>query len=449
MSAKLAGRPVKITTTRQQMFTGVGYRAPTIQNYDLGVSKEGKLKAMRHKAWNLTAVNKDYPEPTGVSVPFLYSTETFEAHHRLVPVNHQSPTFMRAPGEASGSFGMDSAMDEMAHEIGIDPLEFYLLNYSEKDGHRPYTSKSLRQCYEQGAEKFNWKERPAKPASRAEGDWLIGYGMATATYPCMTFAATATVELLPDGSAKVRSATQDLGTGTYTVIAQVAAGELGLSIDQVDFDLGDSRYPHASVSGGSSSASSVGSAVKLACDKVKKQLLSLAVKDKKSKLSGFKPAELELVHGFVRYKEKPSVRESIGGLVKRNAKGPLKGEGSIGMQPLKAVLYSAHAFGAHFAEVRVNRVSGEVRVKRQLGAFACGRILNEKTARSQYMGGMIFGLGAALMEKAELDHRNGRVVTCDLADYHVPIQRDVGSIELVLVPEEDLHVNPIGTKGHR
>lgn len=445
MASKLTKRPVRLALTREQMFTGMGRRARTIQEIELGARRTGELTAIHHVTYNDTSVNKDFPEPCESATPMLYQCANVETKHIVVPLNYITPTFMRAPGHATGSFSLESAMDELAEKLKIDPIELRLKNYAEtdQDRGREFTSKSLRQCYEQGAAKFGWSQRKSTPRSRRDGDWWVGYGFATATYPAQRFNAGASVVLKPDGSADVKSSTQDIGTGTYTVMAQIAADGLTLPLEKVRFDLGDSRFPESGVSGGSTTASSVGTAVKFACEDALKKLKELAAKDKRSALYGEK--ELQIRDGALW---SPKGSETFASLIARN--GEIQGEGSLSMaEVMKAKMTgkSGHAFGAQFAEVRVHARTGEVRLSRMCGAFACGKILNPLTARSQFEGGIIYGVGMALMEDTKEDIRNGRLAVKDLADYHMPVQMDIPEIDVVMVDEKDTEINPIGTKG--
>lgn len=448
MAAQQTGRPVKLVLTRQQMFTGVGHRARTIQQIALGAKTTGELQAFKHIVINNTAVNKDYSERSAVPTPMLYQCDNLLAEHRLVKLNYQVPTFMRAPGECSGSFAIESAMDEMAYALKMDPVEFRLRNYADKDQKDkiPFSSKSLRQCYEVGMKQFNWSRRQATPGRVHEGEYLVGYGMATSTYPARRFPAKAHVELKDDGTAIVNSATQDLGTGTYTIMTQIAAEYLTIPVERVKFDLGLSSYPEAGVSGGSTTAASVGTAIKDACDAVHKEIAELAMKDKNSPLYKHKIEELAFTQGRIHLQSDKNTGEDFATLMKRNKKYSLSSNGNT-PKDLNNKKFSTHSFGAQFVEVRVHPRTGEVRVSQMVGAFAAGTILNAKTARSQFMGGMIMGLGMGLMEATQPDLRSGRMTVKDLADYHVPISADVPKIDIIMVDEKDTEVNSLGAKG--
>ena len=449
MASKLVKRPVKLLLTREQMFTGVGHRAKTIQPVTLGASREGKLLAIEHTCINNTALNKDYSERSAVATPMLYKCDNIKAVHKVVKLNYQVPTFMRAPGEVSGAFALESALDELSYELNIDPIQLRVQNYAQKDEHEhlPFSSKSLLQCYEQAAKKFDWSRRLARPGAIRDGDYLIGYGMATSTYPAKRFAATASIDLFNNGKVKVRSATQDLGTGSYTIFPQVAADRLAVDIDRVDFDLGDSKYPKSSVSGGSTTAASVGTAINAACESIKNQMVKLAVADASSPLYQADVGQITFSNARIHLKENLKKGESYVDLMTRNKVELLSAVGENPMSPPKPPTFSTHSFGAQFSEVRVHRLTGEVRIVKHVGAFACGKIINPKTTRSQYLGGIIMGFGMGLMEETRSDLRTGRLTVKDLADYHVPIQADIPSIDVIMVEEADSNVNPIGVKG--
>ncbi|HET9576951.1 MAG TPA: molybdopterin cofactor-binding domain-containing protein, partial [Usitatibacter sp.] len=317
-------------------------------------------------------------------------------------------TFQRAPGEATGTFAMESAMDELAYELGIDPLRLRLVNHAdvEPSSGKPWSSKKLRECYEQGARRFGWSRRSAKPGSMRDGKWLVGWGVATATYPAHRQEAHATAILNADGTYVIRSGTQDLGTGTYTICSQVAADTLGVPVEKVRFELGDTRYPRAPVSGGSMTAASVGPAVRAAC---------VALKEK----------------------------------IDAGGRAPLQAEGSAkpAAEDEEKKTHAERSFGAIFGEVRVDPDLGIIRVPRIVAVYSVGRVLNAKTAASQFQGGIVMGVGMALMEESVLDRRTGRIVNGNLAEYHVPVNADIGAIDVSWVEENDTEFNDIGARG--
>ncbi|HVX85594.1 MAG TPA: xanthine dehydrogenase family protein molybdopterin-binding subunit [Phycisphaerae bacterium] len=418
-AAKVVGRPVKVVLSRRQMFTGCGCRPELLQRVSLGAEPGGRLAGMVHDAVNHTAASDEWAEPAAVQTRMIYSCANVKTTHRLVPVHRNNPTQMRAPGHAPGTWALEAAMDELAWKAGIDPIELRLRNDAERDEEldKPWSSKSLRECYRAAAERFGWERYQQRVGAMREGRTLIGWGMATALYPTNREGAHARVKLLPDGTAVVISATHDLGTGTYTIMTQVAAEALGLPVESVVFLLGDTDMPESPVAGGSQSAASVGTAVRTTCEAARRKLFEEAHAG-----DGETTEQVLRRHGKV-----------------------VEAEGKAG--PPEKQSHSAYAFGAQFAEVRIDAALREVRVSRAVGAFAAGRILNEKTARSQLMGGMVMGVGMALMEHTAYDRRRLKVVTDNLADYLVPVNPDVPAVEVILVPEEDRQVNEIGAKG--
>jgi xanthine dehydrogenase YagR molybdenum-binding subunit len=450
MAARQLGQPVKLTLTRAQMFTSNGYRPKTIQRVRLAAEPDGRLIALTHDGvseMSATAIG-EFTEPVALASEMLYACPNVAASHRLVPLNMPLPTFMRAPGEASGSFALESAMDELAMAVKVDPVELRLTNYADTDPHedKPFSSKSLRQCYIAGADAFGWARRTPQPGSMRDGDVLVGWGMATATYPMNRSKAEARLVFESDGAVLVQSATQDLGTGTYTVMAQVAADALQLPIHMVRFDLGDSRFPSAPISGGSQSVASVGPAVLAAVETAKQRLFALALGLNRSPLAGFAASDLALENGFVLVRAAPHLRVSVPALLARNGLERLEITGMAAPGDEKQH-FSMHSFGAQFAEVRIDPLTREIRVSRHVGAFAAGRILNAKTARSQAIGGIVFGIGMALLEETHVDRNIGRVTNANIAEYLVPVNADLPDITTIFVEEQDRLVNPIGVKG--
>jgi xanthine dehydrogenase YagR molybdenum-binding subunit len=450
MSARHVGRPVKLVLSRAQMYTSNGYRPRTIQHIRVAASSDGHLIALRHDVLSEMSQTEigEFAEPAGLITEMLYACPNVAVTHRLVPLNMPLPTFMRAPGESSGSFALESAMDELAAAARIDPLELRLLNYAETDPHegKPFSSKSLRQCYAAGADAFGWARRSPEPGSMRDGDTLIGWGMASATYPMNRSKASARVVFDADGGVVVQSATQDLGTGTYTVMAQVAADALQMPIHRVRFELGDSLFPNAPVSGGSQSAASVGPAVLAAVDAAKQKLFALALADNRAPLAGAAASDLGLADGFILVRDEPHRRVSVAGLLARHRLDHFEAIGTAAPGDEKQH-YSMHSFGAQFAEVRVDPVLREIRVSRLVGAFAAGRILNAKTARSQAIGGIVFGVGMGLLEETGLDPNIGRVTNPNVAEYLMPVHADIPDIRVILIEEHDRLVNPVGVKG--
>jgi xanthine dehydrogenase YagR molybdenum-binding subunit len=359
-----------------------------------------------------------------------------------------TPNFMRAPGESVGTYSLECAMDEMTHALKLDPIEFRLKNYAEKDPAKqlPWSSKSLKQCYAQGAERFGWSKRTREPRSMRQGNKLIGWGMATAVYPTRRSASNARAELRSDGTFLVDAGTQDIGTGTYTIMAQVAADTLGVPMKQVTFRLGDTIFPKTPVSGGSQTAASTGSAVYLAAKALQERLVQMATSDSESSLAGVSAQDITFSDGKLISRSNPSKSVSYLDVIRLSGKDRIVAQAEA-KPDAAAKQYSMYAFGAQFAEVQVDAELGQLRVSRMLGCFAAGKILNAKTARSQLIGGMGWGISLALYEEAAMDVKLGRWVNNNLAEYHVPTNMDVGELDAFWVDEEDLEINPLGAKG--
>src|SRR4051795_12544100 len=418
LGSRVAGRPVKVMLSRREMYYGVGYRPHTVQRVALGASREGRLTAILHEGYQETSTYEEFSEALLNASRFLHSCPNVYTRHRIAPMNVHTPTYMRAPGEASGVFALENAMDELAVALNIDPVELRLRNEPEIDEFKklPFSSRSTRECYRVAAERFGWSRRNPEPRSMRDGRWLIGWGMAAATYPMNYAPAPATARLPPGGTAVVTSASSDMGPGTWTSMTQVAAETLGLPIERVKFTLGDTRFPKASVHGGSMTMASVGSAVQAACRRVREQALTRA-------------GGTDLIDALRRLGE------------------PV--EASADVQPGEDnKRFSMHAFGAVFAEVAVDADLGETRVRRLVGAYRGGRVGNPRLATSQCLGAMMGGLGMALMEQAVVDGRNGRVPNANLAEYAVPVHADKPPVmDVIFVDEHDPHVNPLGVKG--
>lgn len=446
MAASRLKKPLKLTLTRQQMFTAIGHRAQTKQVLALGASRDGRLVAISHDTLSSTSVNKDFPEVCGEATAMLYQCENVDVSYKIARVNYQANTYTRAPGLSVGSFALESAIDELAEKLKLDPLEIRRKNHSVRDDgeNKPFSSKSLLECYAKGAAAFGWEKRKPEPKSRLDGEWYVGSGVATATYPANLFATKVRITIGQDGQAMIVTASQDVGTGTTTIAPQIAADALGMPIASIKFDLGDSRYPMASASGGSSTLTSVGSVIKMAAEKLQAELREMAVRDEELGFFGLDASAIRFHDGEL---QAGSVRVKIAELLASNDRTEISAEAEVGASRAGNKTYSGHAFGAHFVEVRVHRRTGEVRVSKMVGAFAAGKIVNPRTAKNQFEGGMIWGLGLALMEKTEVDLRTARFVTRDFADYHIPTQSDVPDLEVIMIDEKEEHLNPIGVKG--
>jgi xanthine dehydrogenase YagR molybdenum-binding subunit len=445
MAARVVGRPVKLVVTRSQMASLVGRRPHTLQTVSVGCTARGQLTAIRHDVVSETSRFDEFTEAAALQSRMLYACANVETTHKLVRIDVPTPTFTRAPGHASGSFALESAMDELAYAAGIDPLELRLRNHADRDPDedKPWSSKSLRECYARAAEAFGWRRRKPAVRSMRDGTDLVGWGMATATYPARQLPASAIARLAADGTLTVQAGTQDIGTGTYTIMTQLAADELAMPPGAVRFELGDTALPETPLSAGSFTASSTGSAVKVACAKLRDKLIALAVADPRSPLRGAPAAEVTADGGALVYRK---ARDPYAAIVTRTGFPEVAFQHTTAPRPDRDDR-SIHAFGAQFVEVAVDPDLGEVRVRRVVSAFGCGRILNPKTARSQLVGGIVWSIGMALTEHAPRDPHTARPVVRDLADYHVPVHADVPAIDVILVDEVDPYVNEIGAKG--
>ncbi|GAB3290864.1 xanthine dehydrogenase family protein molybdopterin-binding subunit [Hymenobacter tenuis] len=464
-AAKAVGRPVKLSLSRPQMFTSMGHREDQTQTLKVGATKEGKLLALIHEKTSTTSPWDNYAEPNSRIINLLYACPNFEATYQLARANVMTSTFTRAPGEAPGSFAIECSLDDLAYQLGIDPLEIRLRNYAEKDHStgKPWSSKSLKQCYARGAELFGWSKRNPKAGATRDGRLLVGWGMATASYPVHNNQGTARVRLYADGHALVQTGATDLGTGTYTVMTQVAADALFIAPDKVRFELGDTKLPTAPNSGGSVAAGTVSSSIYMAAQEVWQKLIKLATQDKKSPLYRAKAADVVVENGRMVLKANKSKGEDFMALMKRNETADIEGTGNgkygagyesgLAAGPADSghqddmAGHSMHSFGAHFCEVKVDPDLGTVRVTRWVSVHGAGRILNAKTARSQIIGGSIFGIGSALMESTHRDQNFSRYTNASLADYHIPVNADIPDMTVEFVEEHDPYINAMGVKG--
>ena len=430
------------------MFGMLGFRSETIQTVQAGMKSDGTLTALRHDTLCHTSTFDEFVETASLSARMLYNTPNNSTKHQLIKSDIGTPSFMRAPGEAPGTYGLEAAMDEMAYALKMDPIEFRLKNYAETDPEkgRPWSSKSLRECYRVGAEHFGWSKRSLEPRSMKQGHELVGWGMATSVYPTRRSSSSALAQLHADGSFHVDAGTQDLGTGTYTIMTQIAASSFGVPANRVKFRLGDTDLPKTPVSGGSQTAASTGSAVYLAAEALKEKLIQMAASDTRSPLFGAGAMDITMQNGRLFSKTDPSKGETFQALLTRSGQPFIEAKADAKPGDEKD-RYSMYAFGAQFAEVRIDEDLGQLRVSRMTGCFGAGRILNAKTARSQLMGGMVWGIGMALLEEAKMDKRMARWVNNNLAEYHVPVNLDVPQIDVLWVDEKDEHVNPLGVKG--
>ncbi|MGB3931834.1 MAG: xanthine dehydrogenase family protein molybdopterin-binding subunit, partial [Sphingobium sp.] len=445
-AAKLANRPVRVALSRASMHRLIGGRTQTEQRVALAADADGKLKALLHHGYGVKPLHSISDEGFTLTGRSLYASESFDIVQHYVDLDLLANSFMRAPGEAPGTFAIECAMDELAHALGMDPIELRRRNVATCDpvSGAPHSQSAIMKAYDLGAARIGWDRRIAQPGMRREGEWLIGMGCATGTFPFMRMPGTSVrITIDADGIAHVASAAHEMGMGTATVQRQHAADRLGLPLDRVTVTIGDSSLPFASFAGGSSQTASLAAAISAATGKLVTDLLRLAGND--TPLAGLKPSEVEFADGGLRSVEDPARQESLVSILRRSGRGEVSVIGESGA-PLEIMKYAMHSTSANFCELRVSAVTGEIRVDRLVGAFDCGRILNAKTATSQFKGGMIMGLGMALTEETLLDERTGRIMSTSLADYHVPVHLDVPDIDVLWTDIPDPRT-PLGARG--
>lgn len=443
-AARALNRPIKTILTREQMFTLTGHRPGLVQRVSLAADRDGTLKAVKHEVHSTVGFAGVYVEAAAQRTSrFVYKAPNIQVSQTLVPLNTGAPTSMRAPGESSGMFALECAMDELAVKLGIDPIELRMRNYSEAYPGRnvPYSSKTLAEAYQLGAERFGWSKRNPNPGSVKVGDWLIGMGMATAVYPAHRSRSSAKVRLQADGTAQVSLATQDLGTGMWTVVAIIGAQSLGLPVERVRPEIGDSALPPAPVAGGSQSTASVSPAIQKAAESAITNLIQLAVRDKKSPFYGMENVSYEngqLVGG--------GNRADFGTVLNAIGRGSVEAT-EAAASGVEQENYAFYSFGAQFCEIAVNRWTFEIRVKRVTTVMDIGTVVNPKTARSQLIGGIVFGIGMALLEGSQLEETTGRYANGNFADYLVATNADIPYIDVHFIGKPDTIFNPVGARG--
>jgi xanthine dehydrogenase YagR molybdenum-binding subunit len=450
MAAKLTGRPVKLVMTRAQLYGPFGHRSSTRQRLRLGVDGEGRLTALAHHAKITTSTFDAFYEPSADSSHTLYASPAIRTSHEAVRLDIGTPMFMRAPGEASGSIALESAIDEMAAAAGIDPLQFRLLNYAETEpiSGKPFSSKALRECFAEGAKAFGWAGRPLAPRQMRDNDGLlVGWGVGVATFPAVMFQGTARAVIKADGTGAVEATVHDMGQGALTAMAQIGADALALPLDRFELRSGASHLPDAGLAGGSGHTATAGLAIHNAGADALAKLAEIATRDPQSPLYGAGNAGLVARDGRLTRRDDDTRGEPYSAILARAGLAEIVGEGAGAADPAAQKQYAMHAHGAVFAEVKVDPDLGMVRVSRLVGAFAAGRIINPRLVKSQYFGGMIWGLSFALHEEAVIDRRTGRIVNANLGEYYVPTNADVPAMQALLIEERDPFVNALGIKG--
>ena len=439
-------RSIQLVLTRAQMY-GLGYRPATIERVALGASTDGTLQAITHEAIAMTSQYEDFSRNDTSWSALLYKSANAKYEHKLARLDVPTPCDMRAPGAATGVYALECAMDELAVALKLDPVELRLRCYSESDQNNdvPFTSKQLKACYRKGAEAFGWARRIPEPRSMRDGNDLVGWGMATGIWEALQVPTAARIVLTGNGHAEVSCATTDIGTGTYTIMAQVTADMLGVPIENVTVKLGDSSLPHSQVEGGSWMATSVAHAIAAAADEVRIELLGLAQKMPGSPLAGLQPDDVVLSDGTIVAKQNKSRAVSLADAMRHSGVDRVEHEKLAEFKEDNKHARNTHS--AIFAEVKVDEQLGIIRVTRVVNAVAAGRIINPKTAASQIMGSVVWGIGMALHEETLVDHNFGRIMNANIAEYHVPVNADVQDIKIIFVDEPDSTVNPLGIKG--
>ena len=448
MAALQLKRSVRVTLDRQQMYT-FGHRPPTVQQLRFGADASGVVNAINHTAIAETSRHEDYTEVVVNWSNIVYPAKNTKLEYQLLPLDVSSPLDMRAPGGSTASHAIESTMDALAYKLNIDPVQFRLINYADIDvsEDRPFSSKELRQCYIQGAERFGWSQRNPEPRSMRRGNKLVGYGMATGFWEAMTIPARAEAILTKEGKLRVSSAVTDIGTGTLTVMTQIAADELGLPMEDVQFCYGDSKMPFAPIQGGSFTVSTVGSAVKSAGKALRKKILKKAKEMDNSPLKNAEDSDVVFERGGISLKSNPAVLVFFREIISANDGKEIKTTNMSVPNVFKLKKYTRAAHSAAFVEVEVDEQLGTIRVTRAVTAVAAGNIINPKTARSQILGGMVWGISKALFEETISDHRFGKYMNQNLAEYHIPVHADVHDLDVIFVEEKDEIINELGSKG--
>jgi len=447
IGAKKIGKPVKLVLTRMQMFTAVGYRPQAIQQIAIGADANGKLVGMVHEANAVTSNYENFTENIVKMTRQLYACPNVTTKYNVYPVELSTPTWMRGPGEATGSFPLECALDELSYQLKMDPIELRLKNYAETDPEngKPYSSKFLKEAYQLGADKFGWKERSAVPNSKMENGWKAGHGMSTGIFGAFRGEAKLSLKLMADGTLVLQTAVSDSGPGTATAMTKIASDAMGIPYHKIKFELGDSSLPPGPTQGGSSSTATVGAAVSTGCVNLQKKLAEAA---KQSPVFGHIVAVENFLfqNGEMLLKTDPSKKLSYAEVLKNAGLGSIEFVENSGRNPLMDK-YSAYSYAVHFVKVLVHPLTGVVRIAKAVVAGDAGKIVSPKTAESQMIGGVVGGIGGALMEEGVIDERYGRWINNNFADYHVPVHADVPAIEAVFVDKPDPVLNPVGSKG--
>ncbi|MBO9586373.1 MAG: xanthine dehydrogenase family protein molybdopterin-binding subunit [Flavobacterium sp.] len=446
IGAKKLNRPVKLVLHREQMFTNVGFRPYTIQKMGLGATKDGKLTGLTHEAVAMTSSYEDFMEGTVNMSRFIYDCPNVSTRYRIVPLDTCTPIWMRGPGEATGSFALESAMDELAYKLNLDPIEFRKRNYAEKDleQNKPWSSKFLLECYEAGMERIGWNNRKNEPGSVKEGSWLVGYGMGTGTFGCYRSPTSVKAKFLANGDLVLQCSVNDMGPGTATMMTAIGAEAIGLPTENVIIEMGKSGLPKGPTQGGSATTSSVGSAVHDACNLLVNKIIEIGSKN--AALKGIAITDLTFENGAVSSKKDKSKSVTLATLLSSNKLEDFEVE-NLSKAAEEAKKYSIYSFSVHFVKVLVNPNLGKIRLAHVVSCADIGTVISQKTSAGQMFGGAVGGIGMGLMEALEIDHRFGRPINNNFADYHVPVNADIEKQEVFFVNKKDPISNPMGTKG--
>jgi len=447
LAAKKVQKPVKLVLSRNQMSYMVGYRPHTLQKVALGASKDGKLVGISHESYGKTSMYEEFTENVLQMTRMMYDVPNIDTKYRIVPLNVSTPAPMRGPGEATGSFALECAMDELSYKLNIDPVELRLINYAAEDPDKKmaWSSNYLKECYRLGAEKIGWNKRKAEAGTVQDGEWKVGYGVATGTFGAFRSAATVKATYKADGSLLLQSAIADIGPGTATAMTAIAAENLGIAPENIVFQLGNSTFPKAPMQGGSNSLATVGSATVAVCTNLKVELAKLAAQQK-SGWNNAIPDHVKISGADLVNSDETSAKVTIASLFSQSGQSEMVISGSAAQGDEKNK-YSFYSYSVHFIEAHVHELTGVVRIKNAVSVVDCGTVVSPKTARSQLMGGIVGGIGMALMEEAVIDDRTGRTVNASFGDYHVPVNADIPQMEMLFVNERDEHLNPMGSKG--
>jgi xanthine dehydrogenase YagR molybdenum-binding subunit len=447
-AARQIRRPVKLLLTRKQYYSGIGYRPTSRQRMAIGADRTGRIGSIVHEARTETSRYNAYEDNLMTGARFMYGSPNMRSTYRVVPLDINPPTFMRGPGATTGTFALESAMDDLAFRLGMDPIELRLRNEPDHDlsENLPFSTRRLTDCFRHGSDAFGWSRRNARPRSTRDGNQLIGIGMAAAGYHTSRSQCAALARINADGTADVQCGTSDMGPGTYTSMTQVAADALGLPLNRVRFALGDSRFPEAPSHSGSRTMASVGSAVFTTANMLRDRFVRTAVVDPGSPLNGLRPEEVSVGEGRMFHAGDATRAESYQDLLRRRGWGNLDAQQTWSPDDADT-RFSMSAYGAVFAEVAVDETLGTVRIRRIYACYDAGRIINPKLAHSQAIGGMVGGIGMALLEGTQLDYRDGRIVNANMSDYLVPVNADVPALDAAYLPAEDNIADPLGVKG--